>query len=219
MISISADIIILGIIAGVILYKLFTILGSKDTDGNIPMPEKASNIDNFIDISKMVKIEDIEPINVEDNELIKGFEEIVSKIKKIDPKFSLSKFLEGAKVAFEMILDAFAKNDDETLKELLDNNTYKQFKNEIDKRVKNGITLNIALVSLPVVKINDIQMRNNKVFITVFYNSQQINILKNAQGETVEGNNSQIDNIEDTWVFSKELNGRQNWALIQVNAS
>jgi predicted lipid-binding transport protein (Tim44 family) len=47
----------------------------------------------------------------------------------------------------------------------------------------------------------------------------EINILKNAQGETVEGNNSQIDNIEDTWVFSKELNGRQNWALIQVNAS
>ena len=118
-----------------------------------------------------------------------------------------------------MVLSAFADDDRATLKNLLSDNIYKQFTSEIDKRIKNNITLSLTLVALPNVKIKAIELKGNYLSIDVFYESQQINLIKNDQGEIIEGNSSQIDYVEDTWGFTKELNGRNNWKLVEVNAT
>ncbi len=217
---ISADIIVLGFVAGFILYRLYITIGRRDDDGNIQKTTQKNDFSGIIDISSMVKTVDEEPISLSPVEisLSVGFEEVIEKIRKIEENFSLEKFLNGAKKAFEMVLTAFAENDRQTLENLLDDNTYKQFINEIDKRIKNGVTLNLTLVALPKVEIKNIQLQNNKVSIDVFYHSQQINLLKNSAGEIIEGDVSQIDNVEDMWTFAKELNSG-NWLLVKVNAS
>jgi predicted lipid-binding transport protein (Tim44 family) len=79
------------------------------------------------------------------------------------------------------------------------------------------MNLNLTLVSLPVVEIKNIQLNGNTVIIDVFYVSQQITLLKNDKNETIEGNPSQIDNVEDVWSFSRKLNSKENWLLINVN--
>lgn len=215
---IPTDVIVLGFIAGFILYRLYITLGRKDDDGS--SQAKKNDFSGIIDISSMVKTVDETPIQLSPAEisLSTGFEDVIARVRKIEASFSLEKFLDGAKKAFEMVLTAFAENDRQTLENLLSNNTYKQFIKEIDKRIKNGITLNLTLVALPKVEIKDIQLRNNIVSIDVFYYSQQINILKNNKGEVIEGDVSQIDNVEDIWTFSKELNS-SNWLLVKVNAS
>lgn len=219
MITVSADIIILGLISGFILYKLFKILGQRDDD-NISTAQNINN-HNIIDISQFVKPVKEEPVVISETELklTENFKDIVATIKNIDPKFSLEKFLNGAKNAFEMILTAFAENDRETLKNLLDNTTYQQFASEIDARIKNDVTLNLTLVSLPIVDIKDIQLKNTKVFIDVFFQSQQITILKNNKGEIIEGDVSQVDSVNDTWTFGKELNSKDTWHLVKVSSS
>lgn len=218
MLTASADIIILGLIAGFILYKLYTILGQRDDDGSSLELNQPNNI---IDISQIVKPVSEEPIVISETEakLSTGFEEVISRIRTIDTNFSLEKFLNGAKNAFEIILTAFAENDRPTLENLLDENTYKQFIGEIDNRIKNGVTLNLTLVALPIVEIKDIQLNNKKITIEVFYQSQQITLLKNDKGEIIEGDVSQVDNVNDTWTFAKDLDLNNSWHLIKVNAS
>lgn len=217
----SADIIILGFIAGFVLFRLYTVLGRKDDDGSENLSKNNKKFSNVIDISSVVKTveEKIVQFSAEEIELSKGFEKILDKVRKLDPQFSLKKFLEGGNNAFEMILIAFAENDRQTLKSLLSEDIYKQFCSEIDKRIKNEINLSITLVALPVVEIRDIKLEKNKITIDVFYQTQQINILKDKQGEVIEGDPSQIDIVEDLWSYSKELNGKENWKLIKVNAA
>ena len=218
---VSADIIILGFIAGFILYRLYITIGRKDDDGSINSIMKKSDFSEIIDISSMVKTVDEQPIHLSPVEigLSAGFEDVVARVRKIEANFSLEKFLDGAKKAFEMVLLAFADDDRQTLENLLDNNIYKQFTSEIDKRIKNGVTLNLTLVALPKVEIKNIQLRNNILSIDVFYHSQQISILKNKTGEIIEGDVSQIDNVEDMWTFAKELGSGNNWQLVKVNAA
>lgn len=218
---ISADIIVLGFIAGFILYRLYTTLGRKDNDGNLHPTTKKNNLSGIIDISSMVKTIDEPSYKLSSIEisLRDGFEDVVDKIMKIEENFSLEKFLNGAQKAFEMVLTAFAENDRQTLENLLDKSTYKQFISEIDKRIRNKVTLNLTLVALPKVEIKDINLRNKRLSIEVFYHSQQINLLKDDKGNIIEGDVSQIDNVEDTWTFSKELNSNQDWKLVKVNVS
>lgn len=215
---ISADLIILGFIAGVILFRLYTILGRKDDDGAIIKFNQEKDLNNLVDISANVKTEEINNFMVIENDLAQGFENIVSEIKKNDPSFSLHKFYNGANKAFEMILIAFAENDKATLKNLLNDEVYNQFSLEIESRIKKSVKLDLTLVALPLVKIKDIRIEGNKVSIIMIYNSQQIAIIKNKEGEIIDGSNSQIDNVEDIWTFSKILNSKENWILVDVNA-
>ena len=217
MFNVSPDLIILALIAGVILFRLFTVLGRKDDDGgNIVNIKNNSALNNIIDIS--AKAEEVVNIAELERDIAPEFEEVLTNVRKIDTNFSLKKFLDGAKKAFEMVLIAFAENDRATLKNLLDENIYKQFISEIDKRIKNNVTLNLTLVALPVVEIKNIQLVKNKLSIDIFYGSQQITLLKNDKGEIIEGNSSQIDNVEDMWSFSKTIN-YTDWKLVKVNAS
>lgn len=213
--TIPIDVIFLGLIAGFILYKLFTILGQKDDDGSY---NPKTYVHNIIDISDKVSAapEAIPTFSETEQKLSRGFETVVEKIRSIDPNFSLEKFLKGAKSAFEMVLTAFAENDRNTLEQLLNKETYELFTKEIDTRIKNGVKLNLTLVALPVVEIKNIELKKNKVSIDVFYQSQQITLLKNNEGKIVEGDVSQVDNVNDTWTFSKELNSKNNWHLVRV---
>lgn len=217
MFSISADIVILALVAGVVLFRLYSILGQKDDDG-VTIQDK-NFIPNVIDISGRVKTEEAVDLSELEKDIAPSFNNVLEQIRKIDANFSLRKFLEGAKRAFEMILIAFSENDRDKLKFLLNDEVYKQFIQEIEKRTQNKIKVSLTLVALPVVEIRNIQLIDKKVIIDVFYNSQQITLLKNETGEVIEGNPSQIDNVEDMWRFAKDLNDKQNWLLINVNAN
>lgn len=221
MFTMSSDIIVLGFIAGFILYRLYLILGQKDNDGDISETNKKNTFAGVIDISDIVQTtpEDNPALSPEEENLASGFEKTVAKIREIEKGFSLEKFLNGAKNAFEMILTAFADNDRQTLESLLDEKTYKQFIHEINSRIKNKITLSITLVSLPKVEIKDIRLRNKTISIDVFYHSQQITIQKDEKGNIIEGDVSQVDDIKDTWTFSKELNSTNQWRLIEASSS
>ena len=220
MFTVSPDILILGFIAGFILFRLFTILGRKDNDGNISTPVKAKVFKDMVDISAETTLEEGKiDLAIDEKDIAPEFEKVIKEIRREDPKFSLKKFLDGAKVVFEMIIEAFASNDRDTLKKLLDTNTYKQFEKEMDNRVQNKITLDLTLVALPVIKIENIAFSNKKVTIDMLYESQQINLLKDSKGNIVEGDSSLIDHIEDFWTFSKQLNSKENWLLVKVNAA
>ena len=219
MFTVSADILILGFIAGFVLFKLFSVLGRKDDDGEVVISTKDKSVINMVDISPAVKGKEVIDLSIVEKNLAPGFEKVLEKIRVKEQNFSLQKFLEGAKTAFEMVLLAFAENDRATLKDLLDGDAYKQFIAEIDLRKKNKVVLELTLVALPVIKIENIEFANNKVSIDVMYGSQQINIIKNDKGDIIEGNASQIDHMEDVWSFEKSLNSRGAWKLVHVNAN
>jgi predicted lipid-binding transport protein (Tim44 family) len=74
--------------------------------------------------------EELEPEPVFSTEVQEGIREIA----KHDSSFHIGHFSEGARLAFEMIIKAYAEADKEKLKELLSDSVLQKFSKLIDQR-------------------------------------------------------------------------------------
>ncbi|MCX8102716.1 MAG: Tim44/TimA family putative adaptor protein [Geminicoccaceae bacterium] len=77
-----------------------------------------------------------------------GLKDGLTRIRLADPSFDLDGFLEGAKIAFGMIVEAFAKGDKATLEPLLAPPVFASFAAAIDERGRAGRTLETELVAI-----------------------------------------------------------------------
>ena len=139
----------------------------------------------------------------------------LEKIFYFDKNFSTKKFLEGAKIAFQSIIKTYAKGEINKIKNLLSNNVFSAFSNEIKSRAKKKHSLEHTLISLKSADIEKINVRSSIADIVVKFASEQVNLLKNEKGKILSGNDEYIENHTDYWTFSKDLkSSNPNWRLI-----
>lgn len=218
-----ADIVILALIAGFILLRLRSVLGSK-TGNDLPSyfdrplpiaPEKQEPIVQLDEKSLKAKRDEPDAYMATlDNAVVA---EVISAIKVKDPQFTASHFLDGAKGAFEMVFDAFAKGDRQTLKMLLSDNVLKEFSGAIDARGLQDNKTETTLVSVKAKDITDASLTGSTAHITVHFSSEQVSVVRNGKGEIVEGNPSDILPVEDHWVFERDITSRNpNWKIIET---
>ncbi len=72
----------------------------------------------------------------------------LTQIKLTDRSFESESFVGSAKVAFEMVVDAFAKGDTKNLRPLLSNDVFEGFSGAIKIRADNNETLESTLVGI-----------------------------------------------------------------------
>lgn len=124
-------------------------------------------------------------------------------------EFDENSFLTGAKVAFQMISDAFTKGELSVLKSLLLPDVYTVFEKEIVERRKNKQTVEFSLVCFNSVQI--LNKSEQKDEITVQFVTDQINLLKNESGKVLEGDAMSIATVADVWTFRKK--GKSKWVV------
>lgn len=208
------DLIILALIAGFIIYRLYATLGEKTGYKE----KKKGTPSNVVDFNKKQPTQKPQS-TVETEEIDPAIRPAVQAITKTDPDFSLKSFAEGATIAFEMVLDAYAAGDLQLLKNLLSTDVYKAFKTVIAERNNKGHTLENTLIRVEEVVVERAVIKNNMAQISVRYITEQVPIIKDQDGEIIEGNPNQIDQVIDTWTFERSLKSRDpNWVLISTNA-
>ena len=72
----------------------------------------------------------------------------LAQIGVADRRFDPEEFVVGARVAFEMVVTAFAKGDKDALRPLLSDEVYDNFTTAIDARESRGETLETTLVGI-----------------------------------------------------------------------
>lgn len=208
------DLIILALIAGFIIYRLYATLGEKTGYKE----EKKGTPSNVVDFNKKQPTQQPQS-TIETEEIDPAIRPAIQAITKTDPDFSLKSFIEGATIAFEMVLDAYAAGDLQLLKNLLSADVYKAFETAIAERNEKGHTLENTLVRVEDVVVESAQTKSNMAQISVRYTTEQVPIIKDQDGEIIEGNPNQIDQVVDTWTFERSLKSRDpNWVLISTNA-
>ena len=137
------------------------------------------------------------------------------KTLKEIPNFNKESFLTSAKKAFELIVTSFAKGDTQTLEMLVNSKLYKKFQEIINKRVDEGITSETDFIGFDSAEITHAEIsKNNIAKITVKFISEQVNLLRNKEGEVIEGDEQYIQNITDVWTFERALTSTSpNWLL------
>ena len=206
------DIIIL-VIAIVIIYgKLKNVLGTRPDEPKATRlsDESAAKIfDIIMEETKQNKQETISDITPE-----KDLTPIEIELRKI-PSFDKQKFLSGAKRAFEMIITAFSKGDVETLEALVSTKLVKKFKEVLHQRQVDGITAETDLIGFQTAEITDVKITsNNLAKISIKFITEQVNLLKNAENQVIEGDENFVQNITDIWTFERQLTSTNpNWLL------
>jgi predicted lipid-binding transport protein (Tim44 family) len=143
----------------------------------------------------------------------------VNQMRIIDPRFDLAEFVGGARTAFEMIVEAFAKADRKTLQSLLADEVYENFEGAIAEREKNNYVLENTLIRIVSTDATDAELDGSVASVTVKIVSEQVNVTKTATGEVVEGNPNHITEVTDVWTFSRDLRSRDpNWKLVATRS-
>ena len=88
-------------------------------------------------------------------------------IAKQEPGFDARGFIEGAKMAYEMIVNAFAQGDRKTLKNLLSRDVYDGFERAITEREKRGEKAETTFVSIDKSEIENVEVKSRVAQVTV----------------------------------------------------
>lgn len=139
-------------------------------------------------------------------------------INEADPSFSPKGFLEGAKMAYEMIVTAFAQGDRKQLRNLLEKDVYDGFERAIADREAAGNKVDFTFVGLPKIEITEAEIDKRQAQVTVRFSAEVVSATRDKAGVLLEGNADQVQQITDEWAFARNPKSRDpNWKLVATN--
>lgn len=209
------EIIIFAMIAAFLVYRLRSVLGRR-TGEERPRPNPfsppAGRPDNVVSMPQRVPSEapfaSDEPVSLA---------EALKQINAADPSFDEKTFVQGARGAFQMVVEAFAKGDTATLRPLLSDDVYDNFVQAIRQRQADGETLETRIDRISDADVVEARLDGRDALVTVRFVSDQINLVRNAQGEIVDGVPDQPVEVTDIWTFRRNTRARDpNWALVET---
>ena len=143
----------------------------------------------------------------------------LNQIRRADPSFDPSQFLEGARIAFEMIVTAFANADKAGLRPLLSDEVFRQFATAIDERAAAKETLETRIVRLDSAAIVEAELLGRNAQVTVKVTSQQINVTRAMDGSIVDGDPEHPTEKTDYWTFARDTGSADpNWVLVATSS-
>jgi predicted lipid-binding transport protein (Tim44 family) len=123
-------------------------------------------------------------------------------------------------MAFEMVINAFSKEDYDTLKILLSENLYEGFKKSIDDRKANNQALTTNLISINECEIKSALLIDNMASIVLKINSKQINYILDKQQNLIHGSKEEIHDVNDIWTFKKNIkDNNPNWIIFATSSN
>lgn len=196
------DILILAAVAAFLGYRLWSILGTHDPEN--PVKNKKSSM--FIDEAD----EPIRPTQRTQN---------AEKDESKETYFDTAEFLEGAEIAFRMIVESFAVGDKKTLKPLLSKDVYNSFASAIDAREKAGQVLELELARINKAEIlEELDVKDSKE-VKVKFISEQCSVTRDKKGNILIGDPDQFHEVIDIWTFSRKMESKDpNWTLISTES-
>ncbi|BCH52776.1 Tim44/TimA family putative adaptor protein [Agrobacterium vitis] len=141
------------------------------------------------------------------------------QVVEVDPSFVPKEFLNGARMAYEMIVTAFATGDRKSLKDLLSREVYDGFDAAITEREQRGEVMKSTFVGIDKAEITGAEVRGQEVQITVRLVSQLISATYDSQGAVIEGDAESVGDVNDIWTFARDTRSRDpNWKLIATES-
>ena len=142
----------------------------------------------------------------------------VRAILAADPTFDVARFLEGAKSAYRLILEAFWKGDVDTLKPHVDPHVFETFAGAVEQRKKEGLTLDNRLVTIEQAVISEANVERSVALVTVRFEADIAAVTRNAEGQVVAGSMSDAVQTRDLWTFRRDIASRDpNWLLVETD--
>ena len=136
-------------------------------------------------------------------------------IKDADPSFEPKTFADGAKMAYEMIVMAYADGDRRTLKNLLSKEVYDGFVAAIADRESRSEKIQSSFVGIDKADIVAAEMKGTEAHVTLRVVSELISATRNGSGEVIDGDPETVAEVKGVWTFARDTRAKDpNWKLV-----
>ena len=193
------EILIAAMVAGVVLFRLYTILGRRT--GHEPQSRDGIASSSASSALRSPPVD--RPAEPQARSLF--------DIQLADPSFETGHFLSGARTAYETILKAFAVGDRASLKPLLSDEVYKAF--DADIAARGAAPPAETLAGLTDARIVEATLAGQTAEITVSFRAQF------ASGDPSSRDTVQRD-VTDIWTFARQIGAASpTWTLVATSGA
>ena len=141
----------------------------------------------------------------------------LAAMKRVDPDFNVSGFLQGARGAYEMILMGFEKGDLDSIRPFISDDIFDVFSSVVKQREEQGLVVKAEFIGISELAIHDAEFdeETKEGEVSVRFVGELSYVVENAEGQVVEGSQHAIKKQKDVWTFARDLSSEDpNWFLI-----
>ena len=142
-------------------------------------------------------------------------------MKALEPDFSVSDFVGGARGAYEMIVMGFERGALDDIKPFLADDIYETFKEVVDAREEQGLSIEAEFIGVREVKIVGASLDEDtqEAELVIRFTGELTSTVRNAEGDVIEGSPTEIKRQKDTWAFARRMGTDDpNWLLVSTDA-
>lgn len=224
---VTVEIVILAMIAAFLGLRLYSVLGRRADHGEEPVQSR-------FEAPPAVKSPAAKPAPAQVRLPERGAPAVVRAapapilppaaerglrdIGAADRRFDVQVFMDGARSAYRMILEAFWRGDKAELNQLCDAHVAQGFIEEIDARIAAGETVDNRLVRIEDVIIVSASYVAPIARITLRLTADIAAMTRDTQGTMIAGSLDDAVVVQDVWTFSRNVgSAHPDWLLDETD--
>jgi predicted lipid-binding transport protein (Tim44 family) len=144
----------------------------------------------------------------------------LAAMKRVEPSFSVSEFVQGARGAYEMIVMGFERGEVADLKPFLAPDVYEAFESVVADRDAKGLTIEAEFIGVRETTLADVSFDkdSNRAEVTMRFVGELTSVVRDRGGDIIEGDATTVKRQKDSWTFAREMGSSDpNWQLVATD--
>ena len=144
----------------------------------------------------------------------------LAEMKRIEPSFNVSEFLQGARGAYEMIVMGYETGELSEIQPFLTEEIYESFVDGVAAREDQGLTIEANFIGVREMELVDATLddQTREAELTIRFVSEMTSAVRDRGGDIVEGSLTEVKKQKDTWVFARIMGSDDpNWLLVSTD--
>jgi len=141
----------------------------------------------------------------------------LAAMKMAEPGFSVNEFLRGSRGAYEMILMGFEAGELDDIQDFLSDEVFETFQDVVAQRKAQGLSIDAEFVGVRETSLAGVTYNRDtqEAEVSVKFVAEITSVVRNSEGEIIEGNANEIKRQKDTWTFARFMGSdTPNWTLV-----
>ncbi len=213
------EIVLLAMVAAFLGLRLYSVLGRRAEQEEESVPQRFDSDDKAAGTQLPATPSlSVAPRPPELEGVMPAVERGLREISAADRNFDLAQFLEGARSAYRMVLEAFWQGDRDTLRDLCDDDVYAGFVSAIDAREAAGETLENALIRIEETRVHSASLDGRMARIALLFVADVAAVTRDKDGNVIAGSLDDAIESRDVWTFARNISARDpNWQLDETD--
>ncbi|SCW55056.1 Predicted lipid-binding transport protein, Tim44 family [Sphingobium faniae] len=212
-------IVILALIAGFLALRLYSVLGKRTGHEQEPALRPAEERAKVTILQpRPVSETGGDSVRLSEGLLAPGAENGVRALIAADRSFDVPQFVEGARSAYKMVLEAFWRGDRDELAWLCDSDVLASFQEAIAAREAEGHVLDNRLVRIEKAQIVEASVNGRTAEVALRFEADIAAVTRDKDGHVVAGSLTDAVGTNDIWTFTRDIRSADpNWKLSETD--